>query len=255
MIRVPWVVLLVACAEGDPSQGTAVGNPGNLDVSVADVPDEVDLDVATVYAADLLLFDCDVGVALVPVQAPLDGLAASTVEVPLPRGRWCSGLLTLDPRTSGQVVIGGTTDGGTRFSVALNPGALRLPDDVVVDGTEWLLVMSLADSLDVLALEARGSNVEVTADDPDAIAWALALDGAATLFEDGDRDGVLSDADSIVGGPSDTGFMSLDRMDTGLSEADAGCGCQMARGIATWWVFLLPWWVRRRCGDTHPSSS
>ena len=240
--------VLCGCVAGDPHQGTAVGNPGNLDVSVGDVPDEISLDRAEIHAADLVLLECSGGVAVVRVQTVLDALAPSPVEIPVPSGTWCGVLLTLDPEVLGQVVLAGTTDGGTTFTLDLNPGSIPLHDGFSVDGTQLLLVVSLGDSVDVDAIEARGAVAAISADDPDAIAWADALGEETVLFEDRDSDGVLSDPDTVLAGKAlqDTGGSFDQPLEAQSVGEGQGCGCQLNRATSGWWVLLALVAFRRR---------
>lgn len=237
------VALLMACG-GEPHHGTAVGNPGNLDVSVGEIPFEISLDLADVHAADLVLLGCDGEAAVVAVQAVLDGLGPSDVDIIVPGGSWCGALLTLDPAVDGQVVLGGVTSRGTDFTVSLNPGSIPLQDAFLVDGTELLLVLRLGDILDASDLESRGVTVDIPADDPSAIGWAGALGERAELYEDQDGDGVFGDADTFVAGfASDTGI-SGDAV--ALQDSQAGCGCQSGAGWAGLWLLALPLAFRRR---------
>jgi hypothetical protein len=251
-MRIAMTLALLGCG-GDPYQGTAVGNPGNLDVSIGDIPDEISLDVAEIHAADLVLLGCDAGAAVVPIQTLLDALGPSSVDISVPGGTWCGALLTLDPEVSGQVVLGGTTAGGTDFTLAMDLGSIPLRDPFYVDGTQLLLVLSLGDIIDIADIEARGAVVDIGADDPSAIDWAGKLGGRADLYEDQDGNGTISDPDTFVAGRhfdmGDTGFGGSFAEDGALASpkagSSAGGSCQTA-GWSWLWLFALPVIFSRR---------
>ncbi len=235
--------LLVGCG-GGPHQGTAVGNPGNLDVSIGEIPEEVELDMADIHAADLVLIGCDGEAALVPVQTTLDALGPSIVDVSVPPGLWCGALLTLDPEVDGQILLGGSTTGGTDFTVALELGSIPLQDTFFVDGTELLLVLPLKDILDVSEIESRGPLVDIGADDPSALDWAGQLGERANLYEDQDGNGILTEPDTFVGGAvPDTGADAAAYADSAQS---GGCSCQAGSSPGWLWLFAIPLLFRRR---------
>jgi len=248
-MRITLICALLTACGGEPLQGTAVGNPGNLDVSVGDVPDEITLDLAEVHAADLVLLGCAGEAAVVPIQSVLDGLGPSAVDIEMPGGSWCGALLTLDPAADGQVVLGGSTTGGTDFAIAMDPGSLPVHEDFLVDGNELLLVVSLGDVLDVAEIESRGATADIPADDAAAVGWSDLLSDRTGLYEDRDGNGVLTDADDFVAGAigpgSDTGPFGDAAMAADAEASAGGCSCQTGSGWSWLWL-LLPLVLRRR---------
>ena len=143
--------------------------------------------------------------------------------VEIERGAWCGLVLSfstdLDP-----LWLQGSTSGGTVFCVALDPGPLRLSEDIDVDGDALLVVIPLSGALDPDALEAAGEDVSVEADDPDAVYWASDIPADASLWLDEDGDAMVGEGDV--------------RASEGASAAyqeSAGCGCASGGGASWGW--------------------
>lgn len=208
------LTLLLACTGGH-GEGTAVGNPGtgSLDVVVTEVPDGIALDEADAAVDTVTLDDCEGGQVPVPVEATLDALPGSADAIDLPGGDWC-GLTLAFLADSDPLLLLGQTDGGTRFEVALDPGPLTHSDRFSVDSDELLLALSLVGTLDAATLEEQGEDVQIAADDAQALSWADALASHSRLWLDEDGDADVDAGDQLASDQSAAAF----------SES-AGCGC------------------------------
>jgi hypothetical protein len=217
-----WLLFLAACGR-DPASGTAVGNPGNLGVALADVPADVVVDEAEVAAETLVLDRCGGSPEVVGVDATLDALAPAPIEIP--GGSWCAATLLL-----AGVGLRGETDGGTRFEIALDIPALQGVGAFAVDGDDLLFGLSLA-GLDAGALEDRGVDVVIASDDP--LAAALGAEAPGGLWRD-DGDGRIGPGDEEIR-VAGTG------PDAAYSAESSGCAVA-GSAPAPWalgWVLLL----------------
>lgn len=224
------IVALVAC--GSVRSGTAVGNPGDLEVEARSLDTTVALTGATLPLDAVTLVGCGwPGVDLAPERV-LDALGDDPVGVP--PGVWCG--LRLVP--AGPLVVEGATAAGTLFHVELALG-VALDAALRVDGDRWLLDLPLP--LDGPALDALGADVVLDAADPLAAAWAEAT--VPALWEDLDQDGLLD--------PDDRLLVAAQRLDTGLGPlpsayASSGCGCASATPGPAWLALLALGFARRR---------
>lgn len=207
------LALLLACTGGH-GEGTAVGNPGtgSLDVVVTDVPDGITLDEADAAVEAVTLDDCEGGQTPIDVGATLDALPGNADPIELPGGAWCGLILDFQADTDPLLLLG-ETDGGTTFSVALDPGSLSLTDNFNIDEDELLLALSLAGTLDAADLEEQGEDVQIAADDETARGWADTLADHTRLWVDVDGDLDV-----------DAGDLLINSQDAAYS-ASSGCGC------------------------------
>lgn len=228
MIRVLPLLLAVACStDQDPRDGTFVGNPGKLGIAVVDADARLALATAQVHATALHLDRCDGTEEVAPVDAALDALTGSTTD--LPGGEFCG--LSLDLEAELPVVVDGATDGGTTFTVVLDPGTLAVAHGFRVDGDTLLVALSLA-ALDPDALEALGPDVAIGPGQALADAVGLAAEQGAELYEDVDEDGAIGVDDPVA---------QLDPQatpDAMAVSSDAGCGCATDSGASPWWLVL-----------------
>lgn len=223
----PWL-LLVGCVD-PPPEGTAVGNPGNLDVDVVDVPDGVSLESVTVAARALVTDRCP-GLELVDADVVLDALGPSSEPVPLAGGEHCGGWLVLEG--DAPIVVTGATDAGTAFTLELDPELLELGGPFWVDDTTLLLGLSLG-ALDPAELDALGPVVELSPEDP--LTEELAATASGGVWRDVDADGRIDAPDEVLA--------------TAIGDAqaaDAGCGCRSASVTGPWWLALVAWALLRR---------
>ena len=221
------LALLLACSGGH-GEGTAVGNPGtgSLDVVVTDVPDGITLDEAAAAVDLVTLEDCAGATIPVPVGATLDALPGSADAIDLPGGEWCGLILDFLTDTDPLLLLG-QTDGGTSFSVALDPGPLSLADDLTIDGDGLLLALSLAGTLDAATLEEEGDDVQIAADDEQALSWADTLAGRSRLWVDEDGDIAVDAGDQLVDSQAEAAYSN-----------SAGCGCATGGRGGAWPVLL-----------------
>lgn len=237
-MRALCLLLLAACTEG-PRSGTAVGNPGNLDVVVPEEGEGVFVEEAFVHVSSVVLQPCaDVAFVLqigrvLDARAPGDG-----VEVP--GGRYCGAVVGLEERSAGALEVAGRTAAGTTFTLAANPEPLRVLDPFEVDGDELLLVLPLADALDAAELDALGSGAAIAPGDPVATSASQAAVDASAVYEDVDANGLLSEPDRRLTSPLlDTGLGQPMAADAGT--ADAGCGCASGPRPGGLLAALLAW--------------
>lgn len=238
----------LACA-GEPSEGTAVGNPGgtgSLDVVVTETPEAITLELAELAVAGLALDDCAGGLHEEEVGAVLDALPGSADALPLPGGEWCGLALSRDAAAE-PLVLAGATEGGTTFRVVMDPGELALEEVFSVDETELLLALSLEHTLDAAALEAEGEDVEIGAEDARAVNWASRVAASGALWEDVDGDVDVGSED-----------LRLDEAGADMAAAQsAGCGCAQGGGVGGGLAALLGLLLAgsRRLRPSSPRSS
>ena len=243
-----WVGLalcLTACVEGTPDQGTFVGNPGNLDVAVVEVPEDIVLDLAEVSVTDLWLVGCDGPATDVRVDQVFDALGGDDAPVPFPGGRHCLAGLAVDPVLGVRLV--GQTAAATDFTMVFDPGVLVIDDPIWIDGHEVLWVVPLA-GLDAAGIDALGPGADIAPDDPLA-AEVTSRTGSGGLYSDTNGDGLWSSAEGLIGGVRVVDYASTG-FDQGIgAEAaqpdGAGCGCHggatSGGGWALWAGLILLW--------------
>lgn len=172
--RMAAILTLAGCADG--GNGTAVGNPGHLDVIVTDVPYDVSLESATFHVAAVELVGCDRDVEILRLDATFDALAPSPVD--FPGGEWCHTVVL--PGASDAFRVSGTV-GDEPFDLGLSPEPFALTGRYTVDGDTVLLSLSLAAAVrDEASASAPG---QTEADE--ASTWAPAVMGSGLLLADG----------------------------------------------------------------------
>ena len=234
------LLLLAACAStadrDDDRSGTAVGNPGDLELTAVDVPTALQLDEATAFVAGVALDDCEGEEVLASATAPLDLLGPSPEPLTLPAGDWCGGTLLWSGDPDGAIQLLGATDGGTLFEVRLDLEAPTWVQSFTVDGSAFEVELSLG-AIDPAELEALGSDVVVEPGDALAQDWQEATPDPVLLVDG--EDVLDAGADALA------------------QSGDAGCGCRHGGGspVALAWLLVL---VARRREPTvraRPSPS
>ncbi|MBX2796202.1 MAG: hypothetical protein KTR31_00995 [Myxococcales bacterium] len=229
-----WAFVVVGCDQV-PRPGTAVGNPGDMDVVTRVLDQDVSLVDVEVPLRSLVLDPCDAAVATAVVEevVVLDGLAPSEEPVGFPGGEWCRLTVELD----GPVVAMGQTATGTLFLVELPLERIELSGRMAMDDDLFLLRLDLP--IEAQTLDSEGDDVELLAEDPTAIAWADRAAEESTLWRDVVLDGVLTPDDQLLG--------PLSTSSPPNAAADgAGCGCGSGPGGSAWMVVLLSTVLTRR---------
>jgi hypothetical protein len=130
----PRTSLLLALALG----GCAA--PGDLHVVALDDA-SVTLSSATASLSAIWLDDCSGGAVQVEVVGPVDLLSDAPVPLALPAGGWCGlSLWFEDDPVAGSLALEGLA-GNTPFSIGLNPSVVVIPQDLLVDAEDWVLVL------------------------------------------------------------------------------------------------------------------
>ncbi|MEZ4321566.1 MAG: MYXO-CTERM sorting domain-containing protein [Myxococcota bacterium] len=227
------VLLLFAFGCSDGGNGTAVGNPGHLDVYVQDVPEGVALSEALFKVAAIELVGCDRDVAILQLDTTFDALGPSPVD--MPAGEWCSTVVLPDGADS--FLLEGTNTEGETFMFSLSPAPFVLDGAYTIDGNQVVVGLSLADRVSDVANEAEaGAPDSVPAGqfgDDELFQPELVVPGG--LFLDEDRDG-RGEEGSLVAAPT---------------SASADCGCSSVSAPSAGIIALagmLGWRRRRR----HP---
>jgi hypothetical protein len=189
--------LIVACHDPDASfgDGVSVGNP-TKGVTARVVPGG---DVKNLHGrigvSTLALLACDDGPATVvaeDVELPPGGR-----RIALPAGDYCG----LEAAFDDLLRMSGSLDGGGRFELALDVGAVEVDADAAFDTTadELLLVLGPPAWLGAAGLDAGpGDLVEVGPGDPAHDALASAVRERSLLYEDVDVDHLPGDDERIV---------------------------------------------------------
>jgi MYXO-CTERM domain-containing protein len=227
---------LAACSA--PRDGTAVGNPGHLDVSV-EPPVGVSVESALFRVAAIQLVSCaERGrgqLTILPVDTTFDGLNPSPVEVP--PGAWCTTILLPDGADS--FVMEGTDPDGLPFLLGLDPDPFVFDGAYAIDGNQVVVALQLADiSADVI------DSVETTESNNESLEPPVLL-SASGLFADDDADGRVGEGDLQLAEPIEP----------------TGCGgCSTRSGGATsGWVALtglagMLGWRRRPRRPHRPAT-
>ncbi|MCB9765755.1 MAG: hypothetical protein H6739_38630 [Alphaproteobacteria bacterium] len=195
MIRLLPLALL-GCHAGEPQDGTAVGNPGNMGFSATDSPSDVDVAQAELEIDQVWLPGCgaEPGETL-DVYLTVDLFEPSDHPVEVPAGTWCGvELLVAD---EGGLRVSGQTTGGTTFDVSMDPGTLALDKELEIDGQLLLFTLSLSVFLNADDIEALGEDVSLDPDDAAAINWAREARESGELWEDVDGDGIALEAEDL----------------------------------------------------------
>ena len=179
------VALLLALTACDPTgDGTAVGNPGQLDVYVENVPEGLRLDSAEFSVAVIELVSCDRDVAILQLDTVFDALGPSPVEIPA--GEWCQTVVL--PAGKGSFSLSGADADDIAFEIELSPEPFVLEGEYTIDGNQVVLSLSLADQASLLAGDDDGAEPAPISEN-DAGAPTPALVVAEGLFTDSDADG------------------------------------------------------------------
>ena len=178
------LLLLTACLEG--SSGTAVGNPGKLELTAASVPGDLALDRVELTLDSARITDCD-GIEL-ELTLPDEPLGSQGEGLTIPGGTFCT--MTLSAQVSG-LLLEGETDGGTFFQLAYTPDPFAWDRPFRVDGDAFLL------SFDITFLVESGAAID-----------AADLDGDGQVIGGMLEDG--TDADLIPTAPPFTGELWSD---------------------------------------------
>ncbi len=173
-----------------PRNGTAVGNPGHLDVSV-NVPPGVTAESAMLRVAAIELVSCaEQGrgrLTIVDVDTTFDGLAPSPVEIP--GGEWCTTILLPDGEDA--FVLEGTDADGESVLVGLTP------DPFVFDGAYRIDGNQIVVALDLGTVDVTADNVESTGPFGEEGLMASPLSSSGVFLDD-DADGRVGDAEAQV---------------------------------------------------------
>lgn len=175
-VCLPAVVgaLLAGCADG--GNGTAVGNPGHLDVILTDVPYDVSLEAATFHVTAVELVGCDREVEILRLDATFDALAPSPVD--FPGGEWCHTVVL--PGASEAFRVSGTV-GDEPFDLGLSPEPFALTGRYTVDGDTVLLSLSLAAAV----RDDAGASAPNQAEADSSGTWAPAVMASGLLLAQG----------------------------------------------------------------------
>ncbi len=217
-----WPLLSVfAWGCGVPDEGIAVGNPGQLDVFVQDVPEGVVLDSARFSVASIELMPCGSGDVVVLDPVEFDVIGLSPVEHPA--GEWCEAFVL--PDGDDALTLVGTNASGQPFDFALSPEAFSLLGPYAVDGGRVAIVLVITDSLENSIEEAE---IDIGPDTGVAFEPELVVpDGLYVIEENGEirfEDGPLASPDSASG----------------------GCGCSNSGPQIGWLLFATLLWLPRR---------
>lgn len=246
-------LLLLACT-GDPAEGTVVGNPGDGYTQMAPTAADVEIVELGLFGGQLWLEDCsgDGQQELAPIE-PTDPMVAPVV---LPAGRWCRLGLDLTPGDPGLWVLGTRVDGTAQFELLLQVEWVELQarrsGGVLIDGQSFVLELGEPGwlSADLLGLPDESGMITVDIDHPlhDPLVDTITLRSA--MFEDSDRDGLISESEREVGPVAAGEGREEDVVDTaaeGSSEPDVPAGCGGRGGAAAVLLPLLGLKRRRRC--------
>lgn len=163
--------------------------PGDLHVVALD-DDTVTLSAATAALSAIWLDDCAGGAVQLEVPGTLTLLTDAPLPLPLPAGGWCGlSLWFEDDPAAGSLTLDGLA-GNTPFSIGLNPSVVVIPQELVVDGDDWVLVLE-GHSLLAGRLPDSPEGVAVSPGDPLADTLTVALPDALWL-------GKVSDARDLV---------------------------------------------------------
>lgn len=202
----PFVLaLVVAC--GDPSQGTAVGNPGLVDLVLADhPPDEVILS-AELPVARITLHACERGDRELELDRTFD-LLASDPEV-MPGGAWCRTMV----EPSGPVKLERRVGAGPIEHLELPAPPFELEGRYEVDGDHVYIGVLLFDPDQVGG--PSGAGVPLPDPLPPGIDGPFVGGGGLVVSEDAREDGTRVSVVATYGvsgcahGPSAGGFLRL----------------------------------------------
>lgn len=232
----PLALLGVACSDG--GNGTAVGNPGHLDVYVQEAPDGVQLSSALFRVAAIELVGCDRDVAILQLDVTFDALGPSPVEIP--GGRWCSTVVL--PSGEDSFLIEGIDRNGEPFMLGLSPDPFVLDGEYEIDGNQVLLTLSLAEN----------------------VQEAIENDAAAAPADEQDGEPTFAGGAAVEPGLVVPGGLFLDETLDGRAEGDpqvasytevrGECGCASTAAPPAFVIALagILGWRRRRERPSPP---
>lgn len=195
-MRLLSLVFLTACLEG--GQGTAVGNPGKIELAAANTPGDIELTELQLLLTDGQVLDCD-GIEL-PLEIPDEPLSIQTNDsLEIPGGVFCA--LELDPS---RLVILGETSGATNFNITFDASPITYDTPFAVDGDALLLSYDIAllvqsgEAIDAADIDGDGQVLIGTSEqdgpDEDTLPTDPVFD--AELWSDVDADGTLGPGDT-----------------------------------------------------------
>lgn len=231
-----WV-LAVGCqpSPDDSDPGTFVGNPGELDVSVRGVSEDIHLDSVSVPAVEWVTDDCDGAVVTVPISITFDGLDDVIDGVEVPGGDFCFGALLL--ASDEPVEVTGTTGNGTPFTYFLDMEQVEVDRWFRIDGESFLVTLELS-GIDAAALDAVGGSLVFDGNSPESTALSETA-AVGELHDQRDPNGYLG---------TDAGMA----LDAAASKESAGCAAVGSLPAASWLWGLAALLVLRRRDGTLP---
>ena len=182
---------LLSCTGGPDAGGVGVGNPADMQASLARIA-QGDTTTASVRLAELVVERCTGARESVPVDRVVDLLGPESFEVP--GGEWCA----VEADLADVLRVEGTRNDGARFAADLAVDRIRIAftTPLQVDGGGLFLELGQPDWLnaDELVLTLEGLTT-FAADDPVSVELAQRLVSGTHLYEDTDDDGELDDDD------------------------------------------------------------
>lgn len=190
MTRLLPLALLLGCRNGGPSEGTSVGNPTELTLSVAPSADLL-LDAAQVDLSLARFADAQGGFDDVNLDASVDLLAGGTVTIP--DLEWS----TLELFFASPMALSGSTSGDAAARVTLEVESLLLTAavaEVVFDGGSFVLELGSPGWLDAESIGYEPDE-ELLVEPGDAVHDTLAelVQYRSSLIPDQDGDREVSD--------------------------------------------------------------
>jgi len=247
------LLMLLACDPEYSPGGILVGNPGEVTLDTAP-SDGLRWRSGRLPLDAVVLADCYGGAPVAAASGySLDLLGGESL--PLPAGDWCE--LTVLP--SGPVIWEADVDDGwsLRLEVELERLSATSRWPFATDSASLLLIVGMADALDLdaLAPEVGESEVVVDGAHPSYGDVLFALTDEVTLYDVTDVEGEPSEEDVVA---SDDCGICGDTGDTGECEpcgeppsTDVGCGCgrnnySLEQALLAPVLFLFVGWRRRR---------
>lgn len=186
--------LLVACIAVGVHEGTAVGNPTDLTVALAEGKG-LTWQSASVPVATLGLVGCDGSAETMTVGRDLDLLGDTLV---VPPGEWCE----LDLAFDGELHAVGLTEDQSTIELRLPVGEVVLGSTTAIDPEGGAFYLELADRgwVKPQPLGATdGAAVTVGPDGTDAEKLVREIEKGSRLYVDRNADGRLDEDERAVG--------------------------------------------------------
>lgn len=187
------LALLLACT--NVGQGTIIGNPGEMRVSIAPGMDTT-TNRASMAVDSVTWTDCGGFSELVRVDGTVDLLDPVIVHVPA--GEWCSVQLT----AATNVDVQGTGDAGGTYALDLElpDVALSTPTGLLVQGNAYVFELGAPGWLDADVLGVTdGADVVVAPGDALHDDLLAVAQRNSALFDDADADGQVGDTERASG--------------------------------------------------------